>query len=140
MRVVLDTNIVVSYPLTRGETLSRIIDHWEQGSFVVLLSPVMMDEMKDVLARPRLRRYMSGDPQVLLEVFEHDAEQVPGKLVLTGTCRDPKDDIFIAAAAEGNADIIVSGDDDLLVLNPYQNIQIMSPATFLALLDQQEGS
>ncbi len=55
MRVVFDTNIVVSYLLTQGKTLSQIIDHWEQGSFVVLVSPAMLAELKDVLQRPRLR-------------------------------------------------------------------------------------
>jgi hypothetical protein len=138
MRVVLDTNIVVSYLLTQGKTLSRIIDHWEQGSFVVLISPAMLAELKDVLPRPRLRRTMSADPKALLEVLEHDAEQVPGELVLSGVCRDPKDDIFIACAVEGRADVLVSGDDDLLVLDNYQGVQMMSPASFVLLLEQQE--
>jgi hypothetical protein len=137
MRVVLDTNIVVSYLLTQGKTLSRIIDHWEQGSFVVLISPAMLAELKDVLPRPRLRRTMSADPKALLEVLEHDAEQVPGELVLSGVCRDPKDDIFIACAVEGRADVLVSGDDDLLVLDNYQGVQMMSPASFVLLLEQQ---
>ncbi len=137
MRVVLDTNVVVSYLLTQGKTLSQIIDHWEQGSFVVLISPAMMAELKDVLQRPRLRPYMSADPQALLEVMEQDAEHVPGELVLTGICRDPKDDIFIACAVEGRADVLVSGDDDLLVLDNYQSVQMLSPASFVSLLEQQ---
>jgi putative PIN family toxin of toxin-antitoxin system len=138
MRVVLDTNILVSYILTQGKTLSRIIDHWERGSFVVLTSPALLAELKDVLQRPRLRPYMSADPQVLLHVLEHDAHQVPGELILTGVCRDSKDDIFIACAVEGGANFLVSGDDDLLVLDNYQGIQMVSPSTFLQLLDQLE--
>ena len=136
MRVVLDTNILVSYLLTQGKTLSRIIDHWERGSFVVLISPALLAELKDVLQRPRLRPYMSADPQVLLDVLEHDAHRVPGELILTGVCRDSKDDIFIACAVEGGANFVVSGDEDLLVLDNYQGIRMVSPSTFLQLLDQ----
>ena len=137
MRVVFDTNIVVSYLLTQGKTVARIMDYWEQGSFVVLISPAMFAELRDVLQRPRLRPYMSADPQALLELMEQDAEHVPGELLLSGICRDPKDDLFIACAVEGGADVIVTGDDDLLVLESYREIQMMSPAAFLQLLDQQ---
>lgn len=137
MRAVLDTNLLVSYLLTQGSTMSRIIDHWELGRFVTIVSPAMLDELKEVVNRPRLRPFMSADPQVLIDVIEQDAEFIPGDLKLTGICRDPKDDIFIACAVEGHADVLVSGDADLLTVGTYQGVQMITPAAFLQLLEEQ---
>lgn len=135
LRAVLDTNLIVSYLLTQGDTLSRIIDHWEQADFVVVISPEMIEELSDVLKRPRLQRYMTADPQALLEIIQNDAEHTAGEIQLSGICRDPKDDMFIACAVEGNAGIIVSGDSDLLDLREYRGIKIMRPVQFVELLD-----
>lgn len=137
MRAVLDTNLWVSYLLTQGETLSRIVDHWEQMHFVAIVSPAMLAELKEVVRRPRLRAHMSLDPQALIDVMEQDAEVISGVLMLTGVCRDPKDDLFIACAVEGRADVLVSGDVDLLAVGSYQGVQMITPAAFLRLLDQQ---
>jgi hypothetical protein len=136
-RAVLDTNLIVSYLLTQGDTLSRIIDHWERGSFVYLISPPMFVELKAVLARPRLQRSMSADPQALLEVVENDAMFTAGTLSLAGVSRDPKDDIFLACAVEGNADYIVTGDADLLVLKEHEGIKILRPHDFLGELEAE---
>ncbi len=135
LRAVLDTNLLVSYLLTQGETLSRIVAHWEQGRFVYLISPALLAELKEVVNRPRLRRVMRADPQALIDVIEQDAEPVPGELVLSGICRDPKDDIFIACALEGKADYLVSGDADLLDMGSYQSVQMIAPQAFLQKLE-----
>lgn len=137
MRAVLDTNLVVSYLLTQGETIAKIIDHWEQGSFIYLISPTMWDELEAVLERPRLQRYMTADPQALLEVIENDAFFTAGVFSLTAVSRDPKDDIFIACAVEGKADCIVTGDADLMVLNEYEGVKILRPHEFLELLESE---
>lgn len=134
IRAVIDTNLIVSYLLTQSETTSRLIDFWEQGLFTYLVSPQILHELRDVLHRPRLRQYMRGDPTILLELVEADAEFVAGKLTLTGVCRDPKDDIFIACAVEGRADYIVTGDSDLLELVSYEGIQMVRADHFVTLL------
>jgi uncharacterized protein len=136
LRAVVDTNLLVSYVLTRSPLLSRLIDHWEQGRFVYLTSPQIIAELKDVLQRPALRARMAADPAPLIALVEQDTEQTPGMLSLTGICRDPKDDIFIACAVEGQADYIVSNDRDLLDLASYGGISIIRPETFVAQLDQ----
>jgi hypothetical protein len=135
LRAVLDTNLLVSYLLTQGETLSHIVDHWEQGHFIYVYSPAMLAELKKVVNRPRLRRAMRADPQALIEVIEQDAELVPGELVLAGVSRDPKDDAFIACAVEGKADYLVSGDADLLDMGSYQSVQMIAPQLFLQKLN-----
>ncbi|MBK6328433.1 MAG: putative toxin-antitoxin system toxin component, PIN family [Chloroflexi bacterium] len=135
IRAVLDTNLLVSYLLTNGETLSRIITHWEEGRFVYLQSPQILTELVDVLNRPRLRQYLTANPQILIDLIVTDAEFVKGELVLPGVCRDPKDDKFIACAIEGNANYIVTGDRDLLDLVCYQTVQMVRAWDFLALLE-----
>lgn len=135
IRAVLDTNLLVSYLLTNGETLSRIITHWEEGRFVYLQSPQILTELVDVLNRPRLRQYLTANPQILIDLIVTDAEFVKGELVLPGVCRDPKDDEFIACAIEGNANYIVTGDRDLLDLVCYQTVQMVRAWDFLALLE-----
>jgi len=135
LRAVVDTSLLVSYALTRGETLSRLIDHWEKGTFVYLTSPPIIEELKEVLERPHLREHMVAVPQPLIESVEADTEQTPGELVLHGVCRDPKDEKFIACAVEGGADYIVTGDEDLLDLGEYQGIKIIRAQEFVTLLD-----
>lgn len=82
---------------------------------------------------------MIADPQPLIDLVEADTEQTAGELVLQGICRDPKDDIFIACAVEGEADYIVTGDKDLLDMDEYQGIKIIRPEEFVAVLDAVEG-
>ncbi len=135
LRAVIDTNLLVSYTLTKGETLSRLIDYWERGSFIYLTSPPIIRELKEVLQRPRLRAKMVADPHSLIEVIEADTEQTPGQLILEQVCRDPKDAMFIACAVEGQADYIVSWDKDLLDLGEYQGIKIVRAEAFIAVLD-----
>ncbi|MCK6624648.1 MAG: putative toxin-antitoxin system toxin component, PIN family [Anaerolineae bacterium] len=127
--------MLVSYTLTKGETLSRLIDYWERGSFIYLTSPPIIRELKEVLQRPRLRAKMVADPHSLIEVIEADTEQTPGQLILEQVCRDPKDAMFIACAVEGQADYIVSWDKDLLDLGEYQGIKIVRAEAFIAVLD-----
>ncbi len=80
---------------------------------------------------------MTADPNVLLDIIESDADHIRGELSLSGICRDPKDDKFIACAVDGNADYIVSGDADLLVLAEYRGVRIVQPAEFVEILDRQ---
>ena len=138
LRVVIDTNLLVSYALSKSKALSRLIEHWERGSFVYLISPPIIEELKEVLQRPRLRAKMIADPQPLIDVIEADTEQTPGQLILAGVCRDPKDEIFFACAVEGKADYIVSWDKDLLDLGEYQSIKIVRAEAFVAILDALE--
>lgn len=135
IRAVIDTNLIVSYLLTQSATLSRLIDHWEQGHFVYVISPALLRELREVVYRPRLRQHMRLDPGILLEVIEADAEIIAGDLVLTGVCRDPKDDPFIACAVEGQAAYLVTGDHDLLDLGAYEGVRMIRAYDFGQLLD-----
>lgn len=138
-RVVIDTNLFISYLLAKGPTLSRLIEHWKAGSFLLITSPPILQELFDVMQRPRLRRHMKGDPQVLYELVVKDAIATEGRLTLH-VGRDPKDSMFLACAVEGEANVIVTGDDDLLTIGEYEGITIMRATDFVAWLDTGDDS
>lgn len=134
LRVVLDTNLLVSYLLTQGKTISRIIDYWEQGDIIVLVSPLIVEELAEVIVRPRLSQHMKADPEALINLIATEAEYTSGELALPGTSRDPKDDKFLACAVEGKADYLVTGDADLLNLGSIQGIPIVRAFDFVGIV------
>lgn len=138
-RVVIDTNLFISYLISKGPTLSRLIEHWKVGSFLLVTSPSLMAELHEVMNRPRLRRYIKDDPGILYEIVTRDGLMVEGRAQVTAG-RDPKDRIFLACALEGRADVIVSGDSDLLILGEFQGIPIMRVADFVRWLDQDDDT
>jgi putative PIN family toxin of toxin-antitoxin system len=90
-----------------------------------------MNELADVLARPKFDRYISlADRQQFLRLLGRVAEFVP-IVYPVRECRDPKDDKFLEVALNGKADLILTGDTDLLALHPWQGIVILSPARYV---------
>lgn len=135
MRIVLDTNVYISFLLTRGETISLILDAWENEKFTVLVSPQLLAEVQRVLEYPHLKaRVKPVEAKALLDALKTDALLVTGTLSLIGVTTDPKDDMVVACAVEGNAQYIVSGDPHLLKLGRFESIRIVSPAEFVGLL------
>src|SRR5205823_4811761 len=110
-RVAVDNNLAVAYLLTRGPTMTRLFEAWADERFTYIVSPEVVDELREVLARPAIRRRLAVPPNALLEAIERDAEWTAGTLQIAGACRDPKDDKFLACAVEGRADYLATGDD-----------------------------
>ena len=135
LRAVIDTSSLVSYALTRGELMRRVVAHWRAGRFVLLSSLATRAELAGVLARPAIRQLAMAPLDELVRGLERFSEHVPGVLDLAGACRDPKDDKFLACAVEGEADYVVTGDKGLLSLGEYRDIPIVSPATFVRALE-----
>ena len=129
-RVVVDTNVLVSallrFPSIPGQAVSKALD-----SGVLLVSDVTMEELADVLARPEFDHYVSlDDRRQFLRQLARTAEFVP-IVNLVRECRDPKDDKFLQVALNGKADVILTGDRDLLALHPWHDIALLSPAKYL---------
>jgi putative PIN family toxin of toxin-antitoxin system len=94
----------------------------------------VLAELYEVLSRKRFRRYITEeDVRLFLSALTSEARWVDVD-VRIAVCRDPKDDKFLELGVAGHATHIVSGDSDLLALNPYQKIQILTPQSFLELL------
>ncbi len=129
-RFVLDTNALVSRLLVPSGVAARAVDH-ALVSGVLLLSEETLGELAAVLARPKFDRYVSiADRQHFLRLLGGVARVVPVSHRVTA-CRDPKDDKFLHVALNGEAEAIVTGDADLLVLHPFHGVGIVSPAAFL---------
>lgn len=134
LRVVIDTSTLVSFALTSGDITRQIISAWQNEEFLVLTTLAMRQELRRVLERPRLRARMEEPLTWLANAMDQITVHVPGNLVVTGACRDPKDDMFLACAVEGQAHYIVSSDRDLLDMRRFQDVCILNPGQFLAAL------
>lgn len=140
MRAVVDTNILVRAVIRPTGTVGPVLMRLRQGDYTLLYAQLLLEELVDVLNRPRIRdKY---------QLTDEDIQSVIGLILLRGeavlsqeritACRDPRDDRFLEAAVAGEADVIVSGDDDLLVLHPFAGIPILPPAAFLRMLDAEK--
>ena len=141
MRVVLDTNVLVSAILIREGNEGRLLRAWQQGRFDLVLSPALLDELGRVLtsAKLRARRWMTDDEVAgLLEALVQESVLVPGRLRVAAS-RDPADDKFLAAALEGRAEAVVTGDQDLLSLRAYRGVRLLRPSAFLRGLERAES-
>lgn len=129
MRVVIDTGVFISAAI-KAQTVPSIAVHRAAQREVLLKSRSTEAELMEVIARPYLARLIALDARDRLGEMMATAELV-SITERVAMCRDPKDDKFLELAVNGKADVIVSGDADLLVLNPFRGIPIVPPAMFL---------
>lgn len=136
-RVVLDTNVLISAALSsQGKLFASLA--WVRQNAVLVSSRRLLEELTTRLARPRLAAYL--DPAEVTEFLAAVAEKAE-MVEITGelkVCRDP-DDMVLETAVTGQADSIVTGDKDLLVLDPFRNISILTPAAFLEAIAVENG-
>jgi len=129
-RFVVDTNVLISALLFKNSVPFRTIELVEKQG-IILYSEATLNELEQVLNRKKFNKYLSlEDRQVFLLKFISTAELVSIKETIA-VCRDEKDNKFLELAVSGNANIIVTGDLDLLVLNPFQTLEIVTPNMFI---------
>jgi putative PIN family toxin of toxin-antitoxin system len=129
MRIVVDTNVFVSAVL-KANSLPFVVVRWIERHDGLLKSAATEDELLGVLQRPRIAAVTAPSFRAGLTMLLADAELVEITEQIA-VCRDLKDDKFLELAVNGRADLIVSGDQDLLVLNPFRGIPIVTPAAFV---------
>ena len=137
LRVVLDANVYVSAIIRPEGPPGRVIERFLRDSaFEIVLSPAIVEETLRALAYPKVRKYVrrTTDPELWFEDIVLLAELVAGDHAMSGASPDPDDDKYLAAALEGRATLVVTGDPDLLALGTYEGIRIVSPRVFLGLL------
>lgn len=127
---VLDTNVIVSAVLSPRSVPRQAFDlAFLRGT--VLVSDSILVELDNVLRRPKFERYISAERRLqFLAKFVEDAIIVEVMEVVTD-CRDAKDNKFLELAVSGDAKCIVTGDADLLVLDPFRGISIITPQAFM---------
>lgn len=133
IRVVVDTNVLISGLLFGGEP-GRIRDLWIAGRLVPLLSSETFTEFNRVLSYPKFRLLPAEITMLIEEELLPYAEVVDVTEAATGACRDPKDDKFLALAASGKAAYIITGDQDLLVLQLFRQTRIITVSELLGMM------
>ncbi len=130
LRFVFDTNVFVSTVLVpNGKAQQAFIKADQNGYY--LLSAATLEELRDVLYREKFDKYITDAERTrFLSQLLEKSTVIPITESIT-VCRDPDDDKFLELAVSGNADYLVSGDDDLLAVHPFREIPILRPAEFL---------
>lgn len=128
--LVIDTNLWISRLLMPGGTAARAVNHGLSWG-IPLMSSETLGQLADVLSREKFDRYVSReDRQGFLRLLGGVSRVIPITQRIAA-CRDPKDDKFLDVALNGNARVILTGDQDLLELDPFHGISIVAPTAFL---------
>lgn len=145
-RVVVDTNLFVSGLIVKRGIPHQLLSHWRRGSFTLLISEEQREEIAAVLDRPAIAERYGITPEEraeLLHLIDTRAIKVTGSRHLPLSVRDPKDEMILASALGGEADYLVTGDEDLLVLSDSSDIgslRILRVREFVQLRDiEKEG-
>ncbi|MEI6806003.1 MAG: putative toxin-antitoxin system toxin component, PIN family [Myxococcaceae bacterium] len=131
MRVVLDTNVIMSGIFWSGPT-EKILKLWSQGKFRLLISLSVFDEYKEIVQRLSQKYELKSADSILHDIFlgselvEPNEESVPD-------CEDIDDIMFLELAVAGKADYLVSGDKHLLRVKEYKGGKIVKPSDFISL-------
>jgi putative PIN family toxin of toxin-antitoxin system len=133
-RVVCDVGVVISGLLSADGPPGRLLDRWRDGVFDLIVSPLWLAELARVLARPKIAQYLRpGDAEELLAAIRLQAELVEDPPAQPGLTADPGDDYLVSLARAAGADLLVSGDRHLTVLEDAEP-PVLTPRQFEELL------
>ena len=133
LRAVLDANVYVSALIQPDGTPGRLVERFlRDEAFELVLSPHVVDEVLRVLTYPKVRSLIraGAEPELWFEDVVVLADMVAGELHVSGVCDDPDDDKYVAAALEGRAAYVVTGDQRFLELREHEGVLIVKPPTW----------
>lgn len=129
-RLVVDTNVLISWLI--GRRLRELDAVLVQEKFQMCFSTRSLAELAEVTRRPKLRKYFTlARAEESIERLARMARIEKREPKVVPVCRDAKDDFLLALAKAAKADLLVTGDEDLLVLKKHGRTRIVTPATFL---------
>jgi len=132
-KVVLDTSVLISALLFKGE-LSKLVELWQKGKIIPVISKDTFQELRSVLEYPKFSLSQEEINTIIgNEVLPH-FEVMEVTKEIKGVCRDAADDKFISCALSASASYIVSGDKDLCDLNRYKSVRIVTPSDFFKIV------
>lgn len=133
MRAILDTNVLISAVLWRGQP-HVLLELVRNTTLSLVSSPALLAELAGVLTRAKFEAMflrLQTTPMQSLAELHRLCEITDPPPLSQPVCRDPKDDMVLALALAMQVDLIVSGDNDLLVLHSFEGIPILSPSDAL---------
>ena len=138
--VVIDTQLILRATLNAKSLPARMLFQL-RNAYLLAVSPEVRAEVQDVLTRPKIRKKFpqitDNDVSRTMAVLDGGLQVQPDSVPVAS--RDPKDDKFLALAVTAKATYLVSEDNDLLVLNPYQQIRILNALDFLHEIEKWAG-
>jgi putative PIN family toxin of toxin-antitoxin system len=138
MRIVLDTNVVTSALLWRGVPYQLLQLIRQRSNLQPYSSAGLLEELADVLTRPSLSRQLNAIHRTAADVlldYSSAVEIIKPAPLAQPVCRDPDDDAVLALALTAEVDLVVSGDQDLLVLGQFERIPIITARAALDVLE-----
>ena len=126
MKLLLDTNVLVAALVARG-TCSDLLEYCVRHHTAISSRP-LLDELRDVLTRKFRQR--AADVRAIVRLFEETFTLVTPVPLEAPVCRDPDNDVVLATARAGECPAIVSGDQDLLILDRFEGIRVLTPSGF----------
>ncbi|HKY48054.1 MAG TPA: putative toxin-antitoxin system toxin component, PIN family [Acidimicrobiia bacterium] len=139
LRIVVDPGVLVSARLSGRGAPAELVRRWLSGQVDVIVSPLLLDEVDDVLHRPAFERWLTPDEAgVYLELLSTHATVVENPPPEAGYTPDPDDDYLVTLARSVRADLLVSGDADLVDLQD-PSPPVLTPRQLIDLLDRIEG-
>jgi uncharacterized protein len=136
MRVILDTNVLLSGLLIAQGAPAKLLDAWEQGAFTLVACDELIVELRKVASRPFFRERLRASTVELLASGLRDFSVFCENLPRGPRAPDPKDSFLLALAEASSADFLVTGDKKLLSLKHHKSTRIVPPATMISLLQE----
>lgn len=130
-RVVLDTNVLISGLLSAASTPAQAVERAISDGQLVASAETLLELMTKLLS-PKFDRYVARERRDALLLRLAPLIEIVEVVQVVRASRDPKDDKFLEVAVNGRADVVVTGDGDLLALNPFRGIAVLSPAAYVA--------
>ena len=129
-RAVFDTNALISALILPNSITAKAL-YFAVEHVEIIVSKATWQEFEQKIKKTSLERYFRNtqDRDTAVHAINRVVAHVAVRSVVTD-CRGPKDNLFLALALDGNAETIISGDSDLLVLNPWRDVRIQSPGDF----------
>jgi len=137
MRLILDTNILVSALLSPLGAPAKLLDAWERKTFTLVASDVLIAEFREVADRPFFRARLRASAAELLAAGLRDFSVYICDLPSGPIAPDPRDSYLLAMAEAGHADFLVTGDKELLSLKHHKSTRIVTPAAMIQALQSQ---
>jgi uncharacterized protein len=134
LRVIVDTNVVISGLISKSSYPARIIDAWLAGKFIPVISKNLQEEINDVLRRSKITKLNLCNPKdvkKILALLFNSAEKIKPRKQKINIDLDEKDHFLLELAISSGVNIIVSGDEEILACS-YKGLIFLSPKDFSA--------
>ncbi len=135
MRAVIDTNLWISFLF--GKKVGDLLSLIQNGEVEVITDARQIAEIEDVLSRPKIKKLVGPQRLAVMRRFLRRKTKLVKPTRQINACRDSNDDYLLEIAVEAKAAVLVSGDADLLALDPFRSIRIMNYREFKAMLEEQ---